>query len=171
MGRLVNCFDTGGKIDRDKAYIQELAHNKKRFWSSHAAYETWVKDNDAREACIETLKEILGYDQAQMKLPTLTYKKIAEYAVYGFDVLLNTINRQTQAFHWALTNKQFNSETAKVQYFFAIINNNIMDEYKLKKNNQKTKEVQEKQAEYLEDIQIVNRKQSSTNISQWLGED
>lgn len=71
------------------------------------------------------LIELLRYGPG-MKLPTITYRKIEEYReTCGFEVLFETIKQQSKSIQWALDNKEFINEVAKICYIFAIIQNNV----------------------------------------------
>ena len=79
------------------------------------------------------LIELLGYGQG-MKLPTITYKKIEEYRnTCGFEVLYETIKKVSDSIRWAVNNKEFRNEVGKISYIFAIIQNNIGEDYLEKK--------------------------------------
>lgn len=165
MGRKVKCQDTGEYSTNDVAY---KASNGK-YYSSKDAYMNIKTNNEYRIKCIDEIMKILNYKEG-MKLPTVTYKKLSEYEIYGFDVLLDTINSQHDAFVWALKNKTFNSETSKIFYLFAIIQNNIMESYKKKAIEEKQK-VEEKRNELIVEDINVGTNQRSKNVSKLLGDD
>ena len=97
---------------------------------------------DMKNEILDYLLELMKYKPG-MKLPTITYKRIEEYReTCGFDILYKTFKIQTPAIQWALDNKEFKNETAKVNYIFAIIQNNIgavlLAQEKAKKSEDKT---------------------------------
>lgn len=150
MHRQVNIIDTGQKGWSDESY---KAPNGK-YYSSEEAFLNRQKKISLKNQCIDRLMELLDYKPG-MKLPTLTYKRIAEYEQpYGYDVLLDTINAQEDAIRWALKNKMFGSETAKIMYIFAIIQNNAMTEFQKKIRLERAKREQEKQLANIEELDM-----------------
>ena len=151
MHRQVNIIDTGQKGWSDESY---KAPNGK-YYSSEEAFLNRIKKVSLKNQCIDRLMELLDY-QPGMKLPTYTYKKIKEYEKpYGYDVLLNTINAQEDSIKWALKNKDFGSETAKIMYIFAIIQNNAMTEFQKKVRLERAKREQEKTLKTVEDLDMT----------------
>ena len=168
---LVKCQDTGEKIDRDVAY-KVVTKSGNKYYTSKEAYERIQKDKEYRVKVIETIRDYLGYYKPQMLLPTLTYKKIAEYQEpIGYDVLYDTLVNNKKNIIWAFNNKDFKSETAKIMYLFAIIQNNYMNEYrkKVERNRLKNTYSESDPNEMITDDK--NRKQSIKNIRKWLDED
>ena len=150
MARRVKLQDTGEYSTSDVAY---RAPNKK-YYSSKEAFVNREKAKNYRQQCIEKLQNIMGY-QPGMKLPTLAYKKINEYErPYGFDVLLETMNSQESSMLWAIKNKNFTSETGKVMYLFAIIQNNAMDAFQKKVHLEKVKREQQKKQNAVEMVEL-----------------
>lgn len=147
-GRRVKIQDTGQYGSSDEAF---RAPNKK-YYSSEEAWQKIQLNNTYREKCVEFVMDLLGY-QPGMKLPTLTYKKIREYEnPYGLDVLYETMCAQKNACLWALQNKQFNGETAKIMYLFAIFQNNAMEQWKRKVAARREVAIAERQSNVDEDI-------------------
>ena len=127
-GRRVKIQDTGQYGNSEEAF---RAPNKK-YYSSEEAWQNIQLNNQYRDKCIQFVMDLLGY-RPGMKLPTLTYKKIKEYEEpYGLDVLYETMLSCEQSCTWALQNKQFTGEVAKIMYIFAIFQNNAMDQWKKK---------------------------------------
>lgn len=162
MGRKVKLQDTGGFGD---SAINYKAENGK-YYTSENAYLIIKTNKEYRQKCIDKIAEVLDY-QLGMKLPTVTFKKLNEFEVYGYDVVYETIIQQSGAIDWALQNKQFNQETAKIFYIMAIIQNNIMTEYKKKiaKNKQQDKKITTIDVE-IEDIKVTSKQ--TKDISKWL---
>lgn len=163
MGRQVKLVDTGEMSNSD---ISFRAPNKKYF-SSEEAYIKWNTNKEYRNKCIDKMFEIMDY-KPNMILPTYFFKKLKDFEGVGYEAAYNTMISQAKSMEWALKNKDFGSETAKVMYIMAIINNNVMDEYKKivkerRKNNGVKAEIIN-----IEDISLRHKKQSVTNISKWL---
>ncbi len=97
------------------------------------------KEQDIQKHKItDYLIDLLGYKNG-MKLPTVTYRKIESYReTCGFEVLYNTIVKQKDSILWAINNKEFKNETAKICYIFAIIQNNVGEVYLEQKKANKT---------------------------------
>lgn len=168
MGRLVNCFDLGSKIDKDKAYI-ENCNGKNRFWSSEQACIAWNDNNNNRVLCIDKLMDILGYQEG-MKMPTVAYKKLKEFESYGYDVVLDTICNQVDSINYFMNTKSFNSEYGRVAYVFAIIQNNIMDEYNRKKRAKKQITLVDKAPDMPIEISDIGNIKVKKDVSSLLGD-
>lgn len=165
MARKVKLQDTGEVSTSDKAF--KAPNNK--YYSSEEVYNAIVEEYKEKCNCINALKENLGYAE-NMRLPTIAYKFIEEYRdSFGFDALFATIIAQKGAIEWALRNRDFNSEVAKIKYIFAIIQNNVMTEYKKIKTAKIVGLHENSFAEY-EDIEISNNTISSSDVSSLIGD-
>lgn len=144
----------------------------KKYYTSKEAYEIYESSNEYRIKTINLAMDILGYKDG-MKLPTLFYKKVKEWEVYGNDVIYNTLNAQCQNIEWAIKNKQFNGEVAKVMYISAIIQNHIMDEYKKKVIENKRKVIEKRNETSIETTNIdnVGKTSKGRDVSNLLGDD
>lgn len=157
-GRQVKCQDTGELRNSEELF---KAPNKK-YYSSKEAWERIEQNKIYRQKCIDFLMDLLGYKPG-MKLPTVTFKMIKEYEEpYGLDVLYATMVSQRQSCEWALMNKSFAQETAKIFYLFAIFQNNAMTEWKKKVAAQKSIQMAEKQAENL----VIEEESDMTYVPQ-----
>lgn len=168
MSRKIKLQDTGEFSTSDVAY---KAPNKK-YYSSEEAYLKMKTNAEYRQKCIDKMFDLLGYKN-NMVIPTFFYKKLKEFEGIGYDVLLDTMNGKENDIYWAIKNKIFAGETAKVMYITAILNNNIMDYYK-------RKIAREKEEKRLNDINsnvfIVDdmnfeRKKETKNIKRFLEDD
>ena len=174
MPRQCKLQDTGESVPVDQAF---RAPNKK-YYSSEAAWQKVVINKEYRSKCVDFLMSLLDYKEG-MKLPTITYKKIQEYEPYGLDVLYATMLSQQSSCEWALQNKDFRQETAKIFYLFAIFQNHIMDEYKQKVQAEKSKRQAEKQVENAEvgslleseEFMFVGNTKCKKDLSGLLGEE
>lgn len=166
MGRQVKLVDTGEMSNSD---ISFRAPNKKYF-SSEEAYIKWKTNIEYKNKCIDKMFEVMGY-KPNMILPTYFFKllknKKYEEGV-GYEAVYNTMISQAKSIEWALKNKDFGSEVAKVMYIMAIIDNNIMDEYKKIVKERRKNSGLKAEIINIEDINLKNKKQSATNISKWL---
>ena len=157
IARLVKCQITGEKGKSDEFY---KASNGK-YYKTKELYDDWRLQVVNRQACTDALMELLGYKPG-MKFPTVTSKFISEYEVYGFDVLLATIQDQSKSIQWALQNKDFRS---------AILQNNVFSNYKKKVAEKREAEIISRREVEYEDLDIQRSKQTTKDISKWLEED
>ena len=167
MSRQVKLVDTGEMSTNDVAF---RAPNKKYF-SSEESYIKWNTNKEYRNKCIDKMFEIMGYKPG-MILPTYFFKKLKDYEGVGYEALYNTMITQTKSIQWALNNKNFGGETAKVMYIMAILNNNVMDEYKKIVKTQKYKSTGTK-ADIIFFDEFVQpdgslKQSQTTNITKWL---
>lgn len=174
----VKCIDTGEKIDRDKAYkitiVKENGKILNKYYSSKEGYDTYTNNIAIRTDCINLIRDIMGYVLPQMKLPTLTYKKIEEYKEpIGYDVLYNTLLTKEKDIKYAFYNKQFDSEIARVQYLFAIVQNNYMPEWRKKVANKKAEALKktEDMEEAIEEWETTERKKTVKNLGSFLDDE
>ena len=166
MSRQVKLVDTGEMSTNDVAF---RAPNKKYF-SSEEAYIKWNTNKEYRNKCIDKMFEIMSYKPG-MILPTYFFRKLKDYEGVGYEALYNTMIAQTKAIQWALANKSFNGETAKVMYIMAILNNNVMDEYKKIVKAQKCHKGLKSEVVCIDELAFVDNVKSNTtttNISKWL---
>lgn len=166
MARKVKCVDTGDQSTSDLAY---KAPNGKYF-SSEENYLKWEENKNYRLKCIDKMYDVLGYSP-KMIIPTYFYKKLKEYEGVGYQALYNTMLSQDKSAQWALKNKQWTGETAKVMYLMAIYNNNVMDEYK--KLVTEKREARWKADTIILDEEVlldipVEQNKKSVDISRWV---
>ncbi len=125
---LVKCLDLNGeKRPKEECY---KAPNKK-YYSCKAAYDAVVRRTELKNKCTDFMQGIMGY-KSDMKLPTSWYKFLEEFSPYGFDVVLDTLEVNERTFRWALETKNFKNDSHALNYFKAIIQNNIMEQYRAK---------------------------------------
>ena len=161
--RKVKLQDTGDYSTSDVSY---KAPNGK-YYSSKESYEKLLNEHKMRTKCVDKIVDLFGLKPG-MKLPTLFYKRINELAIYGFEVVYNTIVNNESSITWALENKEFNSEVGKVQYVMAIVQNNINEEYKIKQKQLKSQKENAKIIDEPIDLEVNNCVQKTKDISRWL---
>lgn len=166
MGRQVILHDLGTKGDSDTAYKAE----NKKYYSSKEAYDKIKSNNERRELCITKVMDLLEYKPG-MKLPTIFYKRLKDYESYGYEVLYETILQQEKNIVWALRNKEFSSETSKVMYVCAILQNNVMDCYKTMQRLKKQKREETKvKVEDNVNFDDIGTKKKGNDVSSLLGD-
>ena len=170
-GRIVNVIDTGEKGNTLNLF---KAPNGKWF-SSEDAYLKWDMDKTFRNMCIEEVRKQLNYEEF-MKLDTLFLKKLQEWKPFGYDVVYNCIKSQANGVEWAINNKSFSNEKAKVQYVSVIYQNHMVDAYKDKQRRLKAEQKRRKDAVEIEEktidlskVGVKNKK--GKDVSSLLGDE
>lgn len=163
---------TGEKIEKETAYaVSKTGSNGKKttkYYTSEAAYKQFELNKEYRQKCVEAMYSLLDY-KAFMKIPTFFFKKLSEWEPYGFNVVLDCIQTNSKAIDWALKNKNFNSESSKIMYICAIIENHINESLKKILALSKIKE-DVKEDVFIFDVDISNLKQKTKDISKFLEE-
>ena len=165
MSRKVRCRITG-----EYGLSDEFVKIDGKYYKSKKLYDTWFKEKADREAFIEMFAtEFLGYGKGQV-FPTILCKKLKELEFYGFDVINKTVKKCQSSIEYAITYKDFNNDSAKISYIFAIIKNNINDVYKqiVKENNASKVEHFIDDTVDIENIQTTHKEK---NIKKWLEDD
>jgi hypothetical protein len=144
-----------------------------KYYKSEEMYKAWEKEKDDRKYISEMIAtDFLGYVEGQV-FPTFIFKKLKELEFYGYDIIKTTIERCRTSIEYAMSNKVFKNDNARISYIFAIIRNNINDIYKEHVINEKTIENQEKHVtnfEVTDEYAIMNigSKQKAKDISEFL---
>lgn len=163
---------TGEKIEKETAYaVSKMGSNGKKttkYYTSEAAYKQWEINKEYRQKCIDTMYDILSY-QSFMKIPTFFFRKLTEWEPYGFNVVLDCMNTNRKSIDWALSNKNFNGESAKVMYVCAILENHMNDSLKNIKQLSKIKEECNNDI-IIENIDIIGNTKKKKDISNLLGD-
>ena len=166
--RKVKCVDTGEFKPKSEAWRPP---NSKKYYSSQEAWNNIQKQIKIKDECIDYLMDVLGYKPG-MKLPTITYKKIEEYREpYGFDVLLDTMQQQSRQIEWALKNKNFQNETGKIMYLFAIFQNHAIEAWR--NNDARENATNRKQEVLPSNLELSENTYNKTtkNITKFLDKD
>ena len=114
--------------------------------------------------CIDALYDVLEYKK-DLKPPTYLYKKLKEFAGFGYDVVYDTILDQWENMEWAIHHKEFQSEINKIAYIMSIVQNHLMDIYKQRKCEQIR---ERKSAEIINIEEYQAKKQKNKDIRKWL---
>ena len=127
--RRVKLQDTGEIVPKSKSGIYQ-APNKK-YYSSEDAYLALDLENSNRDKCIDMMYDFMGYSEKQ-KLSTFFYKKLSEWHEgYSYAVIDMAMGLSADAINYSNRCKSFCNETAKLNYFMAIIQNNLNDALKI----------------------------------------
>lgn len=126
MGRKVKC-----QITKEVGLSDEFfkAPNGK-YYKTEQIYLHWKHESDDRKKCIELICDYADY-RGENYAPTFLNKMIADFGhVFGYGVLLQTIQDCESSFRWANDNKEFKNEFGRLSYYQSIIGNHIADVYK-----------------------------------------
>lgn len=144
-----------------------------KYYKSQQVYEIWHKECEDRKHTISVIAcEFLDYNTSQV-FPTILTKKLKELEFYGYDVILETIDKCRSSIEYSIKTKSFKNDMNKISYIMAIIKNNINDVYK---EHLRTEKVMEKQQEQATNFEAVNEdtvmnigsKQKAKDISDFL---
>lgn len=131
--RKVKCCVTGEMGSSD-----DFVKIDGRYYKSQAVYDEYQKDMEYYHKSIDMISDLMGYKPGQV-FPTIVCKRLKELQFYGNECLYNTIIDNYKTCEWYMSNKGFTNDMQKSAYLFAIIKNNINDEYKkmIEKKNKK----------------------------------
>ena len=159
---------TGKKAPRDTLYrVENINKNgtiTAKYYTSKEAYEEWCKDKEWKKKSVDMIFKLLGYNDGCVA-PGVLFKEIEKYRGMGFEVLYNTIISTIGDVEWAIANKEFHNEVAKIKYIMAIYSNHAIDEYRALK----TKKTDENVVPPDDEHEIIRtHKQKVKDISQWI---
>ena len=171
MGRKVKNQTTGELADSDTLYkVTTLSSSGRpitKYYSDEASYNKIKENSVYYKKCIETIMDMFGYEPG-MKFPTTFSKRLSELKCYGYKVVYDTIARQTSSIQWALDNKRFKDEYGKISYVMSIIENHVLDEYKLAKKSKIAERPKQKEIA-VDDLYVIGRSSKpQTDISSFI---
>lgn len=143
------------------------------YYKSQQVYDVWNKENEDRKLSIDIISsDFLDYQPGQV-FPTILTKKLKELEFYGYDVILETIEKCRSSIEYSLRTKQFKNDQNRISYLMAIIKNNINDVYREHIRNEKISEKQQVQVSNFEEVcekEVINigSKQRAKDISSFL---
>lgn len=142
-----------------------------KYYKSKELYDDAQRKKDVRKKIIDTVCfDFLDYSPGQV-FPTMLPKKLKELEFYDNEVILQTIQNNASDIKYWLTHKQFESDSGRVAYLFAIVKAHINDEYAAWKRikSQEEKPITEKEgADILETGRPAAR---GKDITDWLEDD
>ncbi len=135
--RRVKLQDTGEIVSKRTPGIYQ-APNKK-YYSSEDAYLFIDLENTNRDKCVDLMYDFMNYDK-KMKINTLFFKRLAEWHEgYPYNVIFNAMTMSAKGIEYANQSKEFISESGKLSYFMAIIQNNLNEALKLENLKKKVR--------------------------------
>ena len=145
-----------------------------KYYKSQEIYDTVQRQKDLHKQIVNLIcYELLDYQKGQ-KFPTLLTRKLKELDFYDNEVILKTVqNYKNDIIYW-MNRKQIDSDTGKIYYIFAIINDHINDVYNQWKHDKKQIVKEEKsEIEVSTDIDIkdLGTNKEGKDISEWLEDD
>ena len=149
----VKCRFCKKHIERKNAYVNEKLNDKfnivKEYYCSEECFnnklegkrikEQKVKNvNDLRISTRNEVKDILDITLEKNVYFTNLYNDLEN--TYGVDTIVNYLKHEKDYLINTISNKYFETNYAKIKYFFAIVQNNI-ERYIKREDIQETKEI------------------------------
>lgn len=167
MARKVKCAITG-EYGTNEIFIKIGS----KYYKSQEIYNEDKQRKELHKKIVDTiLNEFLDYQQGQVP-SSLLFKKLKELEFYDNEVILKTIQQQSDTIKYWMNNKEFKNENGKISYMFAIIKGSINDVYKeWKREQNRIKQVKKSKIDINIDIENINTTQKGKDISKWLEDD
>jgi hypothetical protein len=167
MARKVKCAITG-EDGTNETFIKIGS----KYYKSQEIYDQDRRCKDLHKKIVDIiLNDFLNYQQCQIP-SSLLFKKLKELEFYDNEVILKTIEQQSDTIKYWMNNKEFQNDNGKIAYLFAIIKGSINDVHKEWERN---KIVQQKENQTSIDINIdikqINTSQKGKDITAWLEDD
>lgn len=166
MSRICKCAITG-----EKGTTDTFIKIKGRYYKSQEIYDAEQRRKALHKELVDyVVREFLGYEKGQ-PFPTALTKRIKENSFYGDAIILETFKRCVPSIHYALENKQFQSQNSKISYIWAIVDNKLADVYEEFKRINKQENSTKSMIIESTDLSNVGTKGPQKNICQFLDED
>ena len=167
MARKVKCAITG-EYGTNETFIKIGT----KYYKTQEIYDEDRRRKDLHKKIVDTiLNDFLDYQQGQIP-SSLLFKKLKELEFYDNEVILKTIEQQSDTIKYWMNNKEFKNENGKIAYMFAIIKGSINDVYKDWKREKAIKHKENKSIIDINiDIKQINTTQKGKDITAWLEED
>lgn len=159
----IHDLNSNDKIDRKDAYKAPNGF----YYSSEAAYQAVVKNEEMRKKCIEYMYDFMLYD-SYMKMPTIFYKKLKDWSTYGYEVVYTAMALADMDVRSASIYKTFENENSRVAYLSAIIQNRLNDALKIEKRKTEKPKTVNIEIDNLEDVGCSPR--TSMGVGNLLGD-
>lgn len=147
-----------------------------KYYKSQKLFDVWNKENEDRRHAIHVIAlDFLDYKTGQV-FPTILTKKLKELEFYGYDIIIETIEKCRSSIEYSIKTKNFKNDLNKISYIMAIIKNNINDVYKEYLRKEKIIEKQQSQTTHFEAdsdevMTNIGSKQKAKDISDFLEDD
>lgn len=187
---MVKCMATGQRGPRDEYY---KAPNG-RYFQSEEIYQAWLsgrrkekaKQNQAkhydkpgrtfesyRKLC-DTIADLIGYDPKDgQPMPPIVFRRLKDMEWYSDEIIQQTFDENRTAIQWAMTNKKFDNDIAKISYMMAIVKNNIGAVYQRERDkaNKTVKEESRHDLDATIDLSSIGAVHKGNDVSNLLGGD
>ena len=167
MARKVKCAITG-EYCTNETFIKIGT----KYYKSQEIYDEDRRRKDLHKKIVDTiLNDFLDYQQGQIP-SSLLFKKLKELEFYDNEVILKTIEQQSDTIRYWMNNKEFKNENGKIAYMFAIIKGSINDVYKdWKREKDLERKLHREDYSIPINIDITVNKQDGKDLSKWLEDD
>lgn len=160
MARKVKCKITG-EWGTNETFVKIDGH----YYKSREIYDEY-KENKAYQKLIVKIifQDFLNHEEGQA-VPSYLFKKLKELDVYPTQVIYNTVIRNKSSINYYMNSKEFVNDSARINYIFAIIKNNINDEYKRFKAKKKKEIDKRKEVVVLQENELISSGTVSSNLA------
>ena len=142
MARRVRC-----QITKEYGTSDTFVKIGTKYYKSQEIYDKHHAEQKLQTQIVETIAyDFLGYEKGQ-EIPTVMFRKLKELDFYSKEVIIETLSEISDAVHYWMENKQFDSDFGRISYIFAIIKNKINDVYKVHKHKKEGRTKNKKQQE------------------------
>lgn len=168
MARKVRCMITGEYGTSDT-----FVNHDGRYFKNESVYEEYKFQSEYWVKIIEKFCfEYLGYEKGQ-PFPTILPKRIKQLDFYDNETIYRTMLACDNDIHYAIENKNFDTDYAKIGYIMAILTNRIAKVWKvvMRERNEAKKAYQPIPSScYASLAEIQNPKQTVKDISRFVEE-
>lgn len=167
MPRKVKCAITG-EYGTNETFVKIGT----KYYKSQEIYDEDRRRKDLHKKIVDTiLNDFLDYQQGQIP-SSLLFKKLKELEFYDNEVILKTIEQQSDTIRYWMNNKEFKNDNGKIAYMFAIIKGSINDVYKdWKREKDLERKLQGADYNIPIDMDVEVNKQEGKDLSKWLEDD
>lgn len=167
--RTVKCAITG-----EQGTSETFIKIGSKYYKSQEIYDITQQQKNLHKLIVDSIcYELLDYQKGQ-KFPTLLTKKLKELGFYDNEVILKTVQDYKNDIAYWMNRKSIDTDTGKIYYIFAIINDHINAVYNQWKHDKKQVVKEEKsEIDVGADVIIENlgTNKKGKDISEWLEDD
>lgn len=120
MARQCKCNATG-----EIGTVDTFVKINGKYYKSQEVYDKHVREQEFKKKVTDTIITDLLNLTEEDRIPTYIFKRYKDYKLYGYEILWETIRRSNAVAN--TLNKNIKTRNGKINYFFAIIDNNIAD--------------------------------------------
>lgn len=167
MARKVKCAITG-----ENGTNETFIKIDTKYYKSQEIYDEDRRCKDLHKKIVDTiLNDFLDYQKGQIP-SSLLFKKLKELEFYDNEVILRTIEQQSDTIKYWMRTKGFQNDNGKISYLFAIIKGSINDVHKTwKREKDLEQKLHNEDYSIPVNIDITANKQEIKDLSKWLEDD